>query len=71
MSGPELHALVFACLGPRPALAAREATLALLKGGTRVALRYEWIVDWKRFAALVERDDVELGDGEEWVHLWT
>jgi hypothetical protein len=66
----ELHSLVFACLGPRPALGAREHTVGLLKGARRCALRYEWVVDWPRLdRTVIKREEVALSDGQEWFTL--
>lgn len=70
MTGPELHKLLQPCFGPKPGLAVREACVVLLKGATRVCLRYDWIKEWQAIEQLVERDDVELSDGQEWITLW-
>ena len=69
MTGPELHPLVFRALGPRPAFGARDACLGLLRGAKAVALRYEWVADWKAINVLVNHPDIDLGDGEEWFSL--
>jgi hypothetical protein len=65
----ELHKIVFASLGPKVGLAAREACLPLLKGGRQVSLRYDWVATWEALSRLVMVDGVELDDGAEWFRL--
>lgn len=69
MTGAELHKALMPAFGPVPSLPVREATVALLKGSSTVALRYEWVKNWAPVHVLVDSDRIDLADGEEWFAL--
>lgn len=38
--------------------------------GDRVSLRYEWIKNPLFFRWTLESDEVDIGDGQEWLTIW-
>lgn len=71
MTPAELYQELRLCGEKPPGMGLREALLPLLKGESRVAVRYEWIKDYKGLADRVfHGSNVEIGDGQEWLTIW-